>query len=141
MTTTAGGAADRGTTTVELVLVAPALLAVLLLVVGLGRVVEAEGLVQGAARDAARTASLARTDAGAASDARAAATADLQDAGLTCARFRVVVQSGDFRPGGAVGVAVQCTAELSGLTFAGFPGSKTLSGAARAPLEQFRGIG
>jgi len=76
--------ADRGSVTVELVLLAPVLLAVLGLIVGLGRIADAGGLVTGAARDGARAASLARTPAAAAAAARTAAAGDLTDAGLAC---------------------------------------------------------
>lgn len=133
--------ADRGTTAIELVLVAPVFLAALLLVVGLGRIVEAEGRVEGAARDAARAASLARTAAAATDAARDAATANLTERGVSCAGFAVAVDTGDFRPGGVARVTVSCTADLSGLGLAGLPGSRTLRAAAAAPLEQYRGTG
>jgi Flp pilus assembly protein TadG len=132
---------DSGTTAVELVLVAPVFLAALLLVVGLGRIVEAEGRVQGAARDAARAASVARTAAFAAESAHEAAAANLGERGVSCTNFDVAVDTADFRPGGRVGVTVSCTSDLSGLALVGLPGSKTLRAGATAPLEQYRGTG
>src|SRR5712691_10613785 len=57
---------ERGSATVEFVIAAPLLAAVLLLVAGLGRIAEARGQVEGAAREAARTASLQPAPAGAA---------------------------------------------------------------------------
>lgn len=134
-------ASDRGTSAIELVLVAPVFLAALLLVVGLGRIVEAEGRVEGAARDAARAASLTRTAVAATAAARDAATANLTERGVSCSSFAVSVDTGDFRPGGVARVAVSCTANLSGLGLAGLPGSRTLRAAAAAPLEQYRGTG
>jgi Flp pilus assembly protein TadG len=131
--------ADEGTTSVELVLVAPVFLAALLLVVGLGRIVEAEGRVQGAARDAARAASVARSAVSAAEAARGAAAVNLADRGVSCTRFEVLVDTTNFRPGGQVRVSVACTADLSGLGLSGLPGSKTLRSEATAPLEQYRG--
>jgi len=130
-----------GTTAIELVLVAPVFLAVLLMAVGLGRIVEAEGRVQGAARDAARAASLARSGATAAGEAREAAAANLAELGVTCTTFAVNVDTGDFRPGGAIRVSVACTADLAGLALAGLPGAKTIRAEAVAPLEQYRGTG
>jgi Flp pilus assembly protein TadG len=132
---------DQGTTSVELVLVAPVFLAALLLVVGLGRIVEAEGRVQGAARDAARAASLARSPALASGAAGQAASVNLAERGVSCAAFEVAVDTADFRPGGQVRVYVACTADLSGLGLSGLPGSKTLRAQAAAPLEQYRGTG
>jgi Flp pilus assembly protein TadG len=132
---------DTGSTAVELVLVAPVFLAALFLVVGLGRIVEAEGRVQGAARDAARAASMARSASGATDAAQSAATADLEEQGVSCAGFEVAVDTADFRPGGQVRVSVLCTADLSGLGLVGLPGSKTLRAVSTVPLEQYRGTG
>jgi Flp pilus assembly protein TadG len=136
---TTSGRPDEGTTSVELVLVAPVFLAALLLVVGLGRIVEAEGRVQGAARDAARAASVARSAASAAEAAREAAAVNLEERGVSCTAFEVLVDTTNFRPGGQVRVSVACTADLSGLGLSGLPGSKTLRSEATAPLEQYRG--
>jgi Flp pilus assembly protein TadG len=136
---TATRRADEGTTSVELVLVAPVFLAALLLVVGLGRIVEAEGRVQGAARDAARAASVARSAVSAAEAARGAAAVNLEERGVSCTAFEVLVDTTNFRPGGQVRVSVACTADLSGLGMSGLPGSRTLRSEATAPLEQYRG--
>ena len=130
---------DGGTTAVELVLVAPVFLAALLLVVGLGRIVEAEGRVQGAAHDAARAASLARSGVLATTSAREAAELNLDGRGVSCTGFDVAVDTADFRPGGHVRVSVTCRADLAGFGLAGLPGSKTLRADATAPLEQYRG--
>jgi Flp pilus assembly protein TadG len=132
---------DVGTTAVEVVLVAPVFLAALLLVVGLGRIVEAEGRVQGAASDAARAASLARNGVLATASARDAAALNLDGRGVSCTAFDVAVDTADFRPGGLVRVSVSCTADLSGFGLVGLPGNKTLRGEATAPLEQYRGTG
>jgi Flp pilus assembly protein TadG len=131
---------DSGTTAIELVLVAPVFLAALLLVVGLGRIVEAESRVQGAARDAARAASIARSVVLAQDAARTAAAANLTERGVSCSTFDVTVDTAEFRPGGSVSVSVACVANLSGLALAGLPGSKTLSAEATAPMEQYRGV-
>ncbi len=132
---------DEGTTSVELVLVVPMFLAALLLVVGLGRIVEAEGRVQGAARDAARAASIARSATLASDASRQAASVNLAEGGVSCAAFEISVDTADFRPGGQVRVSVTCRADLSGFGLAGLPGSKTLRAEASAPLEQYRGTG
>lgn len=138
---TTAGRTDEGTTSIELVLVAPVFLAALFLMVGLGRIVEAEGRVQGAARDAARAASVTRSAESATDAARQAATANLTERGVSCASFEVTVDTVSFRPGGQVRVTVACRADLSGLGLAGLPGSKTLRADATAPLEKYRGTG
>lgn len=138
---TAADRTDRGTTSIELVLVAPVFLAVLFLMVGLGRIVEAEGRVQGAARDAARAASIARSADSATDAARRAATTNLAERGVSCVSFELAVDTASFRPGGQVHVTVACKADLSGLGLSGLPGSKTLRADATAPLERYRGTG
>ncbi len=56
-----GGRGDRGATALELVIVVPALLAVLALLVAHGRQAQVTGLLQAAARDGARSATLSRS--------------------------------------------------------------------------------
>ncbi|MDG4864414.1 TadE/TadG family type IV pilus assembly protein, partial [Streptomyces sp. T-3] len=65
----------------ELVLLTPLLVLILLIVVGLGRLADARLRVNDAAHQAARSASLARTDAAAQTGARASATAALTGPG------------------------------------------------------------
>lgn len=134
----AGGAddRDRGAIAVELVLVAPVLIALLLLVVGLGRIAHTRGEVDGAASDAARTASLALTPTEAQRTGDAAARSYL-DAG-DCQSLDVHVDTAQFRPGGEVVARVRCVASLAGLGLAGFPGSRTFTATARAPIETYR---
>ena len=130
---------DGGSTTVELVLLAPVFLILLLFVVGVGRLADAHGQLVGAARDAARAASQTRDPAAAASAAKAAAAADLAGDGITCARFAVSTDTSKFRPGGVISVEVTCTTRLADVAMAGFPGHKTLGASATAPLETYRG--
>ena len=138
------GAAEtgqRGAVALELVVLAPLLLAFLLLTVGLGRIELADGQVQGAARDAARAASLARTPTAARITALQTAAADLRGAGLSCRQMAVQLDDSAFHAGGLVRVAVRCTADLSAVTLSGLPGRRTLQGLSAAPLEKYRGIG
>ena len=75
---------DRGGVTVELVLLTPVLLGFLALMVLLGRIAEAGGQVEGAARDASRAASLERTTPLAAGAAQRAAETNLAGQRVTC---------------------------------------------------------
>ena len=130
--------ADRGTIAVELVLLAPLFLALLLFIVGLGRLAEARSHVTGAARDAARAASQQRTPAAARDVAQQTATADLAGAGLSCTHLTVQTDTANFTPGGVVRVAVTCTADLRDLVGVGLPTTKTLQSTAAAPLETYK---
>ncbi len=131
---------QRGSVTVELVLLAPALFAVLLFIVGVGRLADAHGQLVGAARDAARAASQARDPATADAAARHAASGDLTAAAIGCGRLTVTTDTTSFTPGGAVRVTVSCTATLADVAMAGFPGHETLRATAVAPLETYRGV-
>ncbi|WP_203434106.1 TadE/TadG family type IV pilus assembly protein [Jiangella asiatica] len=119
---------------VEVVILAPILVAVMMLVVGLGRYVDRSGDVEAMARDAVRAASLQR-DAG---SARAAAQ-DIVDStrpdGVTC---QPIDLGGQFAPGGTISVEVRCQVSFDGLGFVGFPGSATMEGVSFAPIDTLR---
>lgn len=120
--------AERGSMTVEFVLFAPLLIALMLFLVLAGRVVEAHGQVDGAARDAARAASLAGSPGQAAVDAKAAVNADIR--GGWCQNVTVA----GFTPGStAVTVTLNCSLDLTFLDL----GHMTITGSAIAPLDQF----
>lgn len=131
---------DGGAVSVELTLLAPVMIALLCFVVGLGRIADAGAQVTGAARDAARAASLQRDPAAARSVAQDTAAADVHAAGLDCRNLSVVTDTSGFTAGGVVRVQVRCTAELSGLALAGLPGAKTMSATAAAPIDSYVGV-
>jgi Flp pilus assembly protein TadG len=120
---------QRGSMTVEFVLLAPLLLVLILFLVMAGRVVEAHGQVDGAARDAARAASVARSPGAAQAAADQAVSADVNG---WCSP--PVVQG--FVPGSqAVTVRLNCTLDLSFITI----GQLRVTGYAVAPLDQYVG--
>lgn len=131
---------ERGSATLEVAIVTPALLLFMLLIVLGGRLALAHSEADNAARDAARVASIARSAGAATSDARQAAAATLANAGISCRNFAVSTDTSAFQPGGAVTVQVACTAGLSDLGLLGVPGAKTLHGAYTAPVDRYRGI-
>ncbi len=134
--------AEHGSAALELVVLTPALLAVLLLVLAAGRLTTAAGQVDAAARDAARAASLARTLPAAQTAAQHTATADLTGTGLHCQDSTVIVR-GDYTAGpgvpASVTVTVGCTVDLHDLALPGLPGTKTLSSTYTAVLDTYRG--
>lgn len=137
-----GPTGERGSIGLELALVVPVLFVLVAFVVGIGRIAEADGRVEAAARDAARAASLATGAGGAEQAARVAGQATLLVDGLTCADSAVDVTSyADDGPGGGadrVVVSVACTASLSDLAVPGLPGSHRLTATSTAPLDPFR---
>jgi len=95
---------EAGDASLELVILAPAVFAILALVIAAGRTSIADGAVAAAARDAARQASLARTPGAAQAAALASASAALRQDGLDCspqspsARAASAFRSGSPRP-------------------------------------------
>ena len=133
---------ERGSMTLELAVLAPALLLLVgLLIIG-GRVAIATGSVEAAARDAARTASIARTPAQASTDATATATTTLTAQGLQCSNTTVEVTTAGFAvPVGQpaqVSATVTCQVALADLALPGLPGTRLVIGAATSPLDTFR---
>ncbi|WP_435208512.1 TadE family protein [Streptomyces sp. bgisy034] len=131
-------AADRGSAAVELVLVTPLLIMVLLTVVALGRLADARLVVADAAHQAARAASLARTETRARSDAQRAARDALHAERSACAHPRVTVDTGSLTPGASTSATVTCTADLRDLAIIPMPGSMTVAETAHSPVDRFR---
>jgi hypothetical protein len=119
--------------TVELVILAPILIILMMFLVVAGWVVEARGRVDGAARDAARAASIATNPGQALINANQAITED-NGSGMVCRRVGLGKGGVDgFLPDSpAVAVTVHCTLSL---TF--FSGVWTITGYAVAPLDPF----
>jgi Flp pilus assembly protein TadG len=135
---TQGSRREAGSAAIELLLVAPAMVACILALAGAGRYVDARAEVSAAAHEAARAASLQRVTAFSAADGRAAAAATLENRGRSCVRLEVSVDVSSYQPGGRVSATVACTADLSDVVTAGFPGSATFRATAVVPVEQYR---
>jgi Flp pilus assembly protein TadG len=135
-----GGRGQRGSISVELVVLAPGLALLLLLIAAGARVVEVQGHIDGAARDAARAASVARSYPQAVQAAQQAARADLGPTSL-CAPRSVSVQVAGYPAApltvAAVTVTVTCEVNMSPFTALGFGLSKRFTGQAVAPLDPF----
>ena len=134
---------SRGSATVELVLVAPALLALLALTVLAGRVVLAGGSVEQAAAAGARAASLTRGAAAAAAAADSTVRRSIVEQHVHCAVVTVAVDTSGFavRLGqpASVAVVVSCQVRLADLAVPGVPGSRILTDRAFSPLDPYRG--
>lgn len=133
---------DRGSTTIELAILAPALLALLALVIGAGRVGKAHTTIDSVAQSTARAASLARAPAQANSDAQDVAGQAMTQQGLTCTNKSVQVDTSGFAaPLGqpaTVTATITCTIPMGDLTIPGMPGSRTLTATATSPIDAYR---
>ena len=129
---------ESGAAAVEVAVLAPALVALLLLVVAAGRVTTADARVRDLAADAARAASM-RASRPAAVAAAEAAVADAVARGeVPCRTATAHVDSSGFRPGGHVSVAVHCVVDLSDLAMVGLPGERTFQSTAIEVVDRYR---
>lgn len=134
-----GRRSERGSTSLSVVLLTPAMLAVLGLAVFAGRLAGAEQDVVSAAHDAARAASMRQYPDAAAADAQAAASRTLETRGVSCAALSVQIDTSAFRPDGSVAVTVSCTIDNSDLLGIGMPGTRTVDASATAVIDRYRG--
>jgi Flp pilus assembly protein TadG len=127
-------AAERGSMAVETVMLAPVFLLFLMFLAGAGVLVESQGRVNGAARDAARAASVQRSLEDAEGAAETIATGALEG---HCQSPSVSLDESEWEQGGQVQAEVTCQLDLG---FLGFGGTKTMTGTAVVPIEQFRRV-
>ena len=135
-------ATERGSVSVELALLAPALLLLLAFAVVAGRTQIAEGAVQEAARAAAREASLAPDAATAAARAGAQAERTLDAQDLRCEGTTVDVDTAGFQAPlgqpGDVTVSITCVVGMADLLAPGLPGSVTVEASFISPVDAYR---
>ena len=131
-------ARDGGTMSLELALLTPVLIAFMMLMVGVGRMVEAQSQIDGAARDGARAASVGRGPRDARSFADRASKDTLSTRDWCQGGPRVDPDLTEWAPGGQVTVTVTCDVDLGGMTLIGLPGTKRMTGTATVPLDTFR---
>lgn len=135
------GPRERGASVVEVVILAPALGLFLALIIAGGRVALAHQAVEASAAEAARAASIARTQGQAGADATTAAASSLASQSTRCASTAVSVDTSGFAtPVGtpaSVGATVTCEVDLAGL-LPGLPGSMTITATMRSPLDTYR---
>ena len=129
---------ERGSIAVEVAVIAPALLFLMLLVVYAGKVSEADGNVERAASDAARSASLRQHPGDATQDAQTTAAANLTAAGVPCLALTTTVDTDDFAPGGTVTVTVHCEATMADVTLLGVPGRRIFTATAVEVIDTYR---
>jgi Flp pilus assembly protein TadG len=133
---------DRGSVTLELTILTPALIALLGLAMIAGRFEIAAGAVEHASAAAARAASLARTAPAADRAANVAAAASLADQNLRCGTVDVQVETAGFgAPAGQpaqVAVTVACQLDLASLGVPGVPGSRDVRSRSVSVLDTYR---
>ncbi|MDI1462101.1 TadE/TadG family type IV pilus assembly protein [Catellatospora sp. KI3] len=140
-----GEARERGSAAVELAILAPTAIVFFIAVVMAGRLGLARQAADAAAYDAARTASLARTEATAGIQARDAAARSFAAQGIRCRTMTVATDTSGFDvPVGqsaTVRVSLTCVADFTDIILPGMPGSATLTSTFTSPLDKYRSRG
>jgi hypothetical protein len=131
-----GGSSDA----LGLALLAPAAIGLAVVIVFLGRGVDARATTQMAAEAAAQAAAQERTPAAALSAARLVGAEMLVDHD-SCSSPLVSVDTSDFVPGGRVAVTVSCTVSTRGLELIAPPSGRASSATAYAAIDPYRGMG
>jgi len=133
---------ERGSAAVEITLVAPLLVLFVMVVIFGGRLALARQAVQSAAFDAARAASVARTQPEARTSAAEITAATLANQQLPCATTQVVVDTAGFsKPVGTpatVSVRVVCQVAIADLGLPGFAATVPVDASAISALDSFR---
>jgi Flp pilus assembly protein TadG len=129
---------ERGSASAQLVLLTPVLVLFLLFFLGIGRLTHARALVNDAAAQAARAATLNYSSTGSATAAaQQAATAALAQGGLSCSSETVSVDTDNDHPGGSITVQLACHVTLAQAVAAGFPGTATITARFTSPIDVY----
>jgi Flp pilus assembly protein TadG len=135
------GGRDRGeANALGLVVIAPAAMALAVLILWIGRKVDADAQVQAASSAAAQAAVLQRTPSAADRAARATAAAMLTDVKACAGGPSVSIDTRELRPGGEVTVVISCSPQRSDLSLVG-PRSVRFVATATATIDLHRSAG
>lgn len=133
---------ERGSASLEAVIVLPVLLMFVALIIGAGRVQMAHQDVDGAAAEAARAASLARNAGEAQTKGTASGQLALANQDRVCSPATISIDTSGFStpPGthAKVSATVVCVVDLGDVVFPGLPGSITITSHAESVLDIFR---
>ena len=139
---------DGGSTSIELAILAPSVILVFIMVMMGGEITMGKQVVEAAAFDAARTASLSRDADTARNNARTAATDRLLQQGTRCNERRdeitkVATGGFDAEPGefASVSVTVTCTINFSDIALPGMPGTYKYEATFVSPIDTYRARG
>ena len=133
---------EAGSAAIEAAVGLPAFMLFIALVILAGRLAITTQAVQASASEAARVASIARTQGAATSGATTAATSSLANQNLRCVRSTVTVDTAGFdAPVGTparVTATVACVVSVADLSLPGVPGTRTVSATASSPIDTYR---
>lgn len=133
---------ERGSEAIEAAIGVPAFLLFIVLIITAGRVAMAKQVVEAAAADGARSASISRTQGQAEVAGSDGATASLNNQGLQCQSTSVSINTAGFAsPVGTpstVSATIRCVVNLSDVAIPGLPGTRTITATMSSPLDTYR---
>lgn len=131
---------EDGSIAVELAFIMPLLMLLLGLLYAYGRVAQVNGTLEAGTRDAARSASQARSADQALTVAQEAVRSSLQVRGKACLdTLKVELRGGVFQAGFPVTVDATCSYRMSDLGLPGLPGELDASASFTSPVDPNRG--
>lgn len=133
---------EQGSAAIEAAIGIPAFLMFVALILLAGRTAIATQAIEAAAAQAARSASIERSEDAARVAAEQGASTSLTNQDLACITQRVDIDTSEFAtPVGTpanVDATVECEVPLADLSLPGVPGSITLTSTMSSPLDTYR---
>jgi hypothetical protein len=131
---------EAGSLAIELAMVAPGILMIFALIFAYGRAGQVNGTLESGTRDAARSATMARSYDEARDRAKAVLLDAIKDTPQSCQDSMDVDIVGDYEPGEPITVSARCTYNLSDLGLPGAPGDLTAESSFTSMLDPYRGL-
>jgi Flp pilus assembly protein TadG len=131
---------ERGSLAIEMAIITPSLLLFFGLIYAYGRAAQVNGTLESGTRDAARSATIARSYDEAQERAETVVRAAITDMPRSCQNTVRVSVSRNFQPGEPITVDVECDYLLSDLGLPGAPGDITAKSSFTSMLDPYRGL-
>lgn len=131
---------ERGTMALEMVILAPLLLILFMFLLACGRYFQTSSLLENAARDGARSASIARSLADAQGQVDSAVTRTMEQAVASCKDSAGGTITTAFAAGGTLSVEVTCTINYRDLGLLGIGGDTTITKRFSSSIDPYRGV-
>ncbi len=131
---------ERGALAVEMAIVVPSILLIFALIYAYGRVANVNGALESGTRDAARSATIARSSSEAEERAQRVVREAIVDLPRSCQNSLEVSVSEPFVAGEPITVDARCTYPLADLGLPGAPGDVTPESSFTSMLDPYRGV-
>ncbi|MFT4082982.1 MAG: pilus assembly protein [Nocardioides sp.] len=131
---------ERGSLAIEMAMIAPGLLLIFGLIFAYGRAGQVNGALESGTRDAARSATMARSYAEAEQRARQVVSEAIGGTPAACRHSLSVEVSDDYLPGEPITVTARCRYGLADLGLPGAPGTLTATSSFTSMLDPYRGV-